>query len=48
MKVIVLGAGAVGAYHGGLLARAGHEVRGLLKAVLTSARSYPATRRPRR
>ena len=26
MRVIVLGAGAVGAYYGGLLARAGHEV----------------------
>ena len=27
MKVIVLGAGAIGAYYGGQLARAGHDVR---------------------
>jgi 2-dehydropantoate 2-reductase len=27
MKVVVFGAGAVGAYYGGLLARAGHDVR---------------------
>lgn len=33
MKILVMGAGAVGCFHGGRLARAGHEVIFIVRAL---------------
>ncbi len=39
-SIAVIGAGAVGGYYGALLARAGHDVRFLMRGDLTAVREY--------
>ncbi len=42
-KIAVVGSGAVGCYYGGMLARAGHDVRFLMRADLDSVRAHGLT-----
>ncbi len=42
-KIAIVGSGAVGCYYGGMLARAGHDVRFLMRADLDAVRAHGLT-----